>query len=78
MPEDLVAALGLRVLDAVEEASGRPPPTPRRVTRSDRLRPELAGAQVLHVQRVLAEAGLVGGVGEQVAVRAHRHARPRT
>jgi hypothetical protein len=77
--EELVAALGDRVLGGEEErfvVRG-----PRHVAHSlDAFGRELPGAQVLHVQHILAVAGAVGRVGEQIAVvarheRAERHER---
>ena len=57
----------LRILDRVEERLVVVRPgdraDPLRV-----IRQSLPGAQILHRQRVLAEAGVIGGVGEQVAV----------
>ena len=70
VPVDLVGALGDRVFHDVEEIPWVARPGDR-VDARDPLRPVLHGAQVAHVQVVLAEAGLVGRIGEQVAVVAH-------
>ena len=66
VPVEPVRALG-RVGDRVEErlVVGRPG---HRGRSRDLLREELAGRQVLDVQRVVAEARVVGRVGEQVPV----------
>ena len=69
VPVDPVLPLGLLVLDGVEEHGGVGGPGEG----TDALGgvwQQVTGAHVLDVERVLAEAGLVCGVGEQVAVRA--------
>ncbi len=71
VPEDLVGALRLRVLDRVVEALA----VLRPLDGGDalgRVRRDLPRAQVLDVKAVLAEPRLVRGVGEEVPVRAHR------
>ncbi len=67
--EDLVRALGLRMLDSVDQGLAVFRPVEARHA-GDRLRPELSRAEVLDVQRELPEAGLVRVIGEKVAVRA--------
>ena len=72
--KDMVVALGDLVLGGVEEGARVGGPG-ERADALGGVGQVLHRAQVADMQRVLAEAGGVGGVGEQVAVGADGHAR---
>ena len=67
VPEELVRALGLRVLGDVEERLPVAGPD-EAVDAGDALGKRGASLQILHVQVELAKAGLVGRVGQERAV----------
>ena len=71
--EDVVLALGGLVLGGVEEGAGVGGPGEGADALGGVGQVGRRGAQVADVERVLAEAGGVSGVGEQVAVGADGH-----
>ena len=70
--EELVVALGLLVLGRVEEGNGVDGPD-EGADAFGGVGQVLSGREIAHMQRVLAEAGVVGRVGEQAAVGADGH-----
>ena len=70
VPVQSVGALGLVLGDVEERLVVRGPG--HRADLLHAVGPQRAGFQILHVKRVVAEAGQVGGIGEEPTVVAHR------